>query len=671
MGWRRTASSIGTFGFLMCQPSCDRAQEIAPFKLLGVDGYVSSKLVQDEFVNDQGSGQQSRQLHFDLRQEVMLMTHSYVYHPNLLLLDIGGGPILQQGHLDTDSSRQKSSGLLYNLSARATFLRDKPYRGALFYDHLNPTLNIGPGEVMNQQSTRYGAEAMLLEPASPVPINFDASRTSYTGSGAQRVVDDRIDQFSLRGTYSHAGLGSTYMRLLATRQASATGSSNLPIQNTSSDSREMSADTRLSFGDEKRYEVSSIFNLGTQDYAMTQGTLPSRKDMRLLLSGRGRHDGNIQSYANANHSNSTQGSLDTTLDALAAGVTLPYGKHVQASGAVRADSTRGNQLRATTYGGDGSLQYQGMTGMGSVNAGVGARYTVRDQQAGTPQTAVIGERVRLTGTAPVPLGNSRVVGGSLVVSNTSRTQTFVEGLDYAVTILGTQTRVQRRVGGNILDGQEVLVDYAYDNGGTFGYTQLDNNLNVGWNPSRMLGFSYRFASSSPRVTSGAPTTPLNTVRDHTVGARADVPLQVGMEINVGGSYEVERRRETLAPFRRTSADAYAEAVEPFFQRGNLRVTLRQQKVDYDTSPLNVDLSAYDVRMSMRLDSGVDILADLSRERDHGGSSERTRSTAAVKALWRYRRFSLSAELARSKETQGDATRQRTLVQVFLRREFGR
>lgn len=670
MGWRRAASSVGAFGFLMCHPSCDRAQEIAPFKLLGVDGYVTSKLVQDEFVDDQKGVVQSRQKHFDLRQEVMLMTHSYVYHPNLLLLDVGGGPILQQGHLETNAVRQDSKGTLYNFTARATLLRDKPYRGAVFYDHLNPTLNIGPGEVMNQESTRYGVEAMLLEPVSPVPLNLDATRTRYIGSGTQRIVDDRTDQFSLRGTYSHGGMGSTHVRLLGTRQTSASGNFNLPIQTTSSDTREASADTRLSFGAEKRFEVSSLVNLGTQDYSMSQGSLPSRKELRVLLNGRGRHDGNVQTYATINHSSSTQGALETALDALAAGVTLPFGKDIQTSGGVRAESLRGSQLEAKTYGADGSLQYQRITAIGSVQAGYGVRYTVRDQQAGAPQSSVIGERIRLAGTAPVTLGNSRVVGNSIVVSNTPRTQTFVEGFDYTVTVLGNQTRVQRLIGGNILDGQDLLVDYAYDNGGTFGYTQLDNNLNVGWNPSRILGFAYRFSDSSPRVTSGAPTTPLNSVRDHTVGARADLPVRLGIDVMIGGSYEFERRRETIAPFKRSSADAYAEAVEPLFQRGNIRVTMRQQKVDYDTSPLNVDLTGYDIRMATRLDSGVDILADATRERDQGGLTERTRSIGAVKALWRYRRFSLSAEFSRSRETQGDVTRRRTLVQVLLRREFG-
>lgn len=670
MGWRRTASSVGAFGFLLCQPTCDRAQEIAPFKLLGIDGHVTAKLVQDEFVADQRGTASSRQQHFDLRTEVMLMTHSYVYHPNLLLLDVGGGPILQQGHLDTNGARQDSKGTLYNFSARATLLRDKPYRGAIFYDHLNPTLNIGPGEVMNQESTRYGVEAMLLEPVSPVPLNLDVVRTRYTGSGAQRIVDDQIDQMSLRGSYTHGTLGSTHVRLLGTRQTSASGNVNLPIQTTGSDSRELSADTRLNFGADKRFEVASLVNFGTQDYALPQGDLPARKDLRVLLSGRGRHDGNVQTYANGTHSSSTQGTLATTLDTITAGVALPYGKHVQAAGGVRVESVRGTQLKATTYGGDGSLQYQRMTDFGSVQGGYGVRYTVRDQQAATPQSSVIGERIRLSGTTPVPLGNARVFGGSIVVVNAARTQAFVEGLDYAVTALGTQTRVQRLIGGNILDGQDVLVDYAYDNGGTFGYAQLDNNLAVGWSPSRLLGFTYRYSDSSPRLTSGAPTTPLNTVRDHTVGARADVPLRLGIDVAVGGSYEIERRRETLAPFRRRSADAYAEAVEPLFQRGNLRLTMRQQKVDYDTSPLNVDLTGYDLRLTTRLDSGVDILADATRERDQGGLSERTRSIAAVKALWRYRRFSLSAEYSRARETQGDATRQRTLVQVFLRREFG-
>ena len=227
-----------------------RAEEIEPYKLTGVDGYVALQYVQDQQTTDQpGATARSRQAQSGIRSEVFAMTHSYVYHPNLMTLDLGGGPILHSESFSGDAGETKARGALYNLTARATLLRDKPYTGSLFFSHLNPTVSVAPGQVLTQENTRYGFDFSLLAAASPLPLQAGFTRSHSQGRGADRLVDDRIDQFNLSASRSYGALGSTQVQYQTSRQASQSGSQNLPIQSSTANNQAVNVDTRLQFGD--------------------------------------------------------------------------------------------------------------------------------------------------------------------------------------------------------------------------------------------------------------------------------------------------------------------------------------------------------------------------------------------------------------------------------------
>jgi hypothetical protein len=262
-----------------------------------------------------------------------------------------------------------------------------------------------------------------------------------------------------------------------------------------------------------------------------------------------------------------------------------------------------------------------------------------------------------------------VTAGSVTVHNTARTQTFTEGIDYTLTVVGLETRIQRQVAGSILDGQDVLIDYAYDAGGTFAYTQTDQNWNVGWAYANLLNVYFRHLDSSPKLTSGAPTFSLNTVSSNVYGARADVPLNFWRGFVVGGGVEREDRHETIAPYRRQSDEIYAQTEEPFFGSGMVRVASRRARQDYENSQQNVNLQAYDLRYVARTRFGLDLSADLNYELDTGTLNPRRRTSGALKARWAYRKLTMTMDVARTHESQAAADRTRQLVQILARRDF--
>lgn len=646
-----------------------RAEEIAPFKLTGVDGYATLQYASDEQTTAQPGAARSRQAQSGWRNEIFAMTHSYVYHPNLLTLDIGGGPILHGDSYSGDTESAQRRGLLYNFSARANFLRDKPYTGTLFFSHLNPSVSVAPGQVLTQENVRYGFDFSLLAPATPVPVQLGFVRSQTRGRGADRVVDDRIDQFNATATRSFGALGHTQLQFQASQQASKSGSLDLPVQSSSAGNHALNIDTRLQFGDDRQYDLTNVISVNEQTYALDTGAVPALKDVRVMFDARARHSDKLHTYGFYNYGRNSQGALDTTSQAASAGVSYWPAKGLEASLGGRADSSATQQFQARSQGLDGSVRYEAELPPGAAQASYGARFDRRQQVAAFPQTPVIGERLTLSGTAYISLGHPHIVAGSPLVSNAARSQTYVAGIDYSLLVVGTETRIQRLIGGRILDGEVVLVDYSYDVGGTYAYDQFDQTLNLNWNLSRHLGVYYRRFVSDPRLVSGIPGFPLNQVTSSTYGAHADLPLNPGVALSLGGNLEREERHESISPYLRTSFDSYLQTDEPLFGLGFLRASTRRSRIDYANALQNSDLRSVELRYWTRQWFGIDLTAALNAERDDAGLLPRQRRDGSIGARWQERKFSLSANFLRTVESQGGVDRSRTVFQILARREL--
>jgi hypothetical protein len=57
------------------------------------------------------------------------------------------------------------------------------------------------------------------------------------------------------------------------------------------------------------------------------------------------------------------------------------------------------------------------------------------------------------------------------------------------------------------------------------------------------------------------------------------------------------------------------------------------------------------------------------ERDLGALQSRERRVSSLRALWRFRQLSVTADVSRTRETQGSYVRERTAGHVVMRRDF--
>lgn len=648
------------------------AQEVALFNLTNVDGYVSTNFLDDRDTTRQrgpAGAARSAQGESDWRNEVFLMTHSYVYHPNFLSLDIGGGPIFQAGELNVNGDATHSRGVLYNLVGRANFLNGKPVNGALFYEHLNPVLSLAPGQILQQETSRYGIEVAATAAAVPTPLRLELTRAESNGRSDERVMNDRTDLLSLRLSRDIGRQGATQIQFQTIHQKSMSGSTNLPIQSSSSESRSLDVDTRLAFGADDRHELTNLLSLNRHAYVVDGKAIPRQEDMNLLLDLRLKQSEEITSFGTVRYRYDDNGERAAVTRSAGGGLTWSPDSELELTTGGRMENQQVGSFSMAGRGLDATIRHRRELPVGTLTATYRVRHDRRSQRTRAPESSVAGERTTLSGTTAAALALPRVVAGSVMVSNLTRSQVYIENIDYTLTAVGQTTRLQRLIGGAILDGEDVLVDYAYDLGGTFANAETEQTFNLNWALSPLASIYFRESRATVELLSGAPTFALDDTRTRLLGARADVPFEVGgVALTGGGSVERERFADPISPFVRDAADLYLQTEEPLFDVGTIGASLRRMTMSYATSAQDMDLYGYSLRFSTRW-MGADVSAVRNFECDRGGPTTRCRLNDAINAQWRERKLTMNARLTHGRETQGGFERSHNLIQFSLRRDI--
>ena len=648
------------------------AQEIAPFRMTGIEGHVGMRYLSDTVdtaQNGSGTATRSHAAQSALVNEVFVMTHSYVYHPKFLTLDIGGGPVVDRQSYATEAGQSSSLSGLYNFTGRATLFKDMPVHGSAFYDHLNPTVTLAPGLVMTQETSRYGFDVGASGAKVPFPGRLAYTHSATVGQGGERSVNDTVDQTSFSLGRSFGSLGSSQFQLQSVQQVSRSGSLNLPIQEACSSSNGMSLDTRLNFGSERQFDLTNLISANSRSYTVAGSQMPEQKDFNFLLNLNAKHSTELSSFAVYQRSNNRQGAIDSAVQTVIGGVNYNPSPALAMALTGRTEQQDNTQYTVRNQGLEGNLRYEQALPLGTLQLGYSLKLEQREQQAVQPQARVLDERVLLSGLSYSLLAFQRIDRASIAVFNLTRSQRYVEGADYELLVIGQETRLRRLPGGQILDGEEVIADYTYDTGGTYGVNQLDQSANLNWSLSRHASAYYRRFESTPRLSSGAPTFALNTVRSDVYGLRTDWPLNVGVDFSVGGSIEFENRQESIAPYKRSSDDLYIQTEESLFGLGNFRLGTRRASVEYAGIGQNMDSNGVDLRYWARPWFGVDLSASSSVEHSVTNGVAQKRSTDTLNAQWRERKLSVNAALSRARESQGGYERDRMLFQVQLRRDF--
>jgi len=634
------------------------ASEIKPLMMTDTHGELTLRYLLDEQVFSHSGIKVQQDTRPTFQEEYRIDTRSYVYHPNFLSMDLGGSLLLDQSRYETLNAESSSNEKLLSLNARLDFLNKKPYPVSLFYDKQNPSVSTGLGGRFIQENIKYGINTSLLQPLTPVQVSLNAYRQTTLGEGFDQLTDDETEHVNLR-LYRAYGVGNhAQLSYQINNRDSRSGSPNLPIQTRTTSTTSNYFDSKNLFGTQSQIQLTSNMAYSTQD------EFPRRRELRINPILNWQHNPSIRSFYRFNYTDSKEETTRINNKSIVSGMGYSSEQY-NGSMDIHGEDSQATGIDYQNVGVNVQLSHSRPTQLGELTLSYSGSADLRDQVSDSGLFDIFGEQHELSGTTSATLSREFIDRSSIVVSNTGRTQVYVENLDYRILEVGAQTQIQRLAAGNIIDAQTVLVDYRYQTGGSFKYDLINNALQLNWNPSSFYELYIRYRDSQQSLRAGNPTIQLNSVTSTTYGISADRPLLSG--INLGGEAYYEDHEEDINPFTQNNYDAYVDL--PLPQLTNLRLSARHQLIDYQNSAEDVDLTGYILRLRSRLWLRTQLSYEASYEEDTGGTLDRLLKIQRLQLNWSFRQLSFSANVHFSAEEQGVVERDRWAIKFNLRRTF--
>ena len=664
MKYSRVAAATGLT--LVLTGAC-LAEDLAPFRLTGIDGYAAINYLSDTVQQGDG-GATSRLSIATLQEEVFLNTHSYFYHPNFLKMDLGGGPLFVQNRYEANGVVYREASALYNLAGRLSFLEQKPYPFAVYYEHLNPTVTTSLTESFTQTNTKTGATFSLREPLSPVLVDTEVFHLRSEGRSTTQIVDEDVEQASARLSTNFGPDSYGQLFYQVNHLQSASGNRGSPIVPSQVESRTASFDGRFLFGAKREITYTQIIGMNSLSF-VRPNFLVEREDFRFSPDLRWQHSENLTSFYNyslyqSNETTVAATTVEATNQTARAGLAHRVTDRLSATADVHARDDRITGLALRSYGTGVQSGYTRPWKHAVLRLNAGLIYDQNDREATAALINRVGESITLVDAIPVTLAQEFIVTTSIRVWNVGRTQEYTL-TDFRIIEIGTRTQIQRLATGTILDGQEVLVDYDFQTGGTAGYSYFNQSYQASLTLYRNYTVYARYFDSAYRLTSGAPTLPLNSSRNIQHGLRVDQPLVSGA--SAGAEVMFERHEEEISPYRRQSYDAYLQL--PVWARISTQLSARRLFVEYANSPEDVDLTGWTVQLRSNPWYYTSLTAETTYEEDTGGSLRRTIVRESLGIEWRFRQLSIRGEGQHAREELGTFERERTVFRLTARREF--
>lgn len=637
--------------------------QVKGFGLLDVEGHVRVGYLFDE--RDRSSSDADAiESQVSWEEEFHLRTRSFVYHPGFLNMIIGGGPVFVQQQFDSFDGNARKRETLFNFESRLNFLDIKNYPFGFYFIQSHPSVTRGLAGrfiVENQQHGFEGGINRLFTDATSVRVHL--RRSAAEGSGLGYSVDDETEQatFTFRTGYRESDrITFKYDRL---DLDSASGSPGLPIH-VSTQLHELS-ELRLenSFGSDDQFDVFQLFSRQQRDLAnATTSTLDDRRYRSRLTWD---YDEKTRAQFRYNHADLQRSEVESRLRNADASLSRRLSENSVVDAGVERSMHRDTGFRRAENAVRGSATYNREIGIGSLGLSASLRKARTDQESTASDIPVFDEAIVLLGTTPADLAREFVVSGSVVVRNAANTQTYVEGSDYRLIQTGSVTSVQRLIGGNIADGETVLVDYRYETSGTAEFDTLNSGISANLGFLEHLNAYVRYNLTDTRIISGELSNRVNDRDRLEFGLNARNRALDGWTL--GGQYRHVRQDEDISPFVSNSVDVSLN--KNFWGRLGVSLSAGATRTDYEISDEDIDQRTYTLELSGAPFGGSYARYYVAYLEDVGGSVPRTQLRHRLRFEWAYRltRISLFGEF--SDDELGGTARNDSRVTLQIVRNF--
>jgi hypothetical protein len=494
-------------------------------------------------------------------------------------------------------------------------------------------------------------------------LRWDLAHESRDGSGFGSTVDEDLDRARVSTTFPYLGRHSLRIDLNWFERLSRSGSAGLPIQESITKSLAGNISAKNRFGDQKYLNLAQSLRVSSQTKTTATVTEIDRLQYRADLRWRGleRYDPYLTYVYNDEDRRSTWSRFqEATI-----GTTFRVSDRFEITGRGNYLGSRDPGFSRDRRGISARAAYSIPLSFGNLRL-TGSMGTNRnDQEAAADTIEIFDERVTLVGAVPVPLNNTFVLEETVAVTNLTQTQTFVEGLDYRLVTIGSTTTIERIITGAILDGEEVLVSYEFQTGGTTAYRDDRQQVGVSLSFIKYINVFANWSNVDNSIINGDPTLPLNDVTSLDTGVSVNVPFATSW--SVGGQILYRRSDETISP---SVGTLYTGYLNTGTYRGlGAKLGISREIVDNEFSSEDRDLSRYVVSIIWRLPGSARLTYSYSNGENEGGSVPSKDEQQQLQFDWRFRLVIFTLRASKNESEQGQSRRETSRVTAEIRRIF--
>jgi hypothetical protein len=312
---------------------------------------------------------------------------------------------------------------------------------------------------LDRKLERYGGDVLVNDATFPMRLSFEHLDERLNGRAWQYTDDERraSDTFRYEGTWQ------------------ASKNQSLRLEYEYSDRHEQYSGNKTQFNTQRNYLTLDHNVRFGQDDKSSWETLARFQDetgklgrdyTEFLTRLRLQHTDALASNYGFEYLRDSFQQLQTDTKRGETGLSYKFSESLSSLLQVYAlQQGGGDNADFTEWGGLASSSYAKDNSLGRFSANLSYNHTDTQTQHGGREGIVIAESALMNDPLPAILVHPYVNLWTVLVTDSTRTRTYVPGLDYIVVPMGRYAGVSRVPTGAIADRQTVLVSYTYKSAG--------------------------------------------------------------------------------------------------------------------------------------------------------------------------------------------------------------
>ncbi len=543
MNLKQTSIRILSLGMLLAGFSSPAfAQPSYPVKPMAITKISGQWVLEGKHrtENHQRAGSENEEKSLSLQESITLNLLGYAYHPNLIdwgaIMQLG----LDQNRTQIDGRQQDSDGMVMDYSLYALMFQKKIL-----------TLHATASQTKQTITRSFARPIGIDQQNQAIELSWKkaiATSLRFERQALKETSDIRIDK---KNTW--------FASLQMQDNRNPNWNSVLRIEREQTDHTSTSLNSNGSTA--SVLELPSTRDQVTFQNIWTMSQLPMRPNLigtirmvkqqgffendLLAISQRItlHHTNDFKTYYDCQLSRDTTNTQQDQNFAAQTGLNWRIYDSMDIDAYLKSSDRKLENGTEKLLGAYADINYRKNVPVGKYRSTLKISRTMEQKSFNNSARNVRDESVTLTGLSASTLTQPNIQLGSLVVTDTTRTITYIQGIDYLLSTLGQFTQIARMATGSIADGQTVFIDYIAKESSNNEHTT--NSLY--WTHRLMFDNLYypvsvylNYRTQNQKLTAG--TDPENLEQLNILVVGADMTLG---SLLLGG--EIEKRQQRLLP----------------------------------------------------------------------------------------------------------------------------